>query len=240
MRCLFAATLLLTISTSAASQDRPPTISVSGNAEVLVVPDRLTLVMSVESRHEKLDEAKADNDASIQKANQFLLQQGNPHDSFRTDMISINAQFNSNRDRGWVIPEAYIVRRQFALETDQIDKFETLLQGLIERGVNRVEDLQMHTRRLREIKDKARSQAIQAAKEKATALAGQLDANLKGVVSITENTYGGSWRMNNQNYMAQNTAFADDEAASSSLAVGRIKVNAVVNVVFTLKNTEEH
>ena len=183
-------------------------------------------------------DAKAENDDSIQKATQFLLQQGIPEESFRTDMISINAQFNSSRNRGWVVPEAYIVRRQFALETDQIDKFETILQGLIERGVNRVEDLQMHTSRLREIKDKARAQAIRAAKEKATALAGQLGANLKGVASITENTYGGYWQMNNRNYTMQNSVQMDGESGDSSLAVGRIKVNAVVNVVFTLKNVE--
>ena len=142
------------------------------------------------------------------------------------------------RDRGRVIPVAYVVRRQFALETDQVDKFEPLLQGLIERGINRVEDLQLHTTRLREIKDKARSQAIRAAKEKATALAAELDAELKGVQSINENTFGGYWRRNNQNYMMQNSLQMDSGSEDTSLAVGRIKVNAVVNVVFTLKNVD--
>ena len=81
-------------------------------------------------------------------------------------------------------------------------------------------------------------QAIRAAREKAEALAHELGAELKGVSTISENTYGGYWRPNNQNYMMQNSVQMAGGGETPSLAVGRIKVSAVVNVVFTLKDVD--
>ena len=59
MRYYHIVVILLAISTPTFALGNTPTINVSGNAEVLVVPDRLKLVMSVESRHEKLHGRKS-------------------------------------------------------------------------------------------------------------------------------------------------------------------------------------
>src|SRR5688500_1910458 len=67
----------------------PPTISVSGQAELRVVPDRVTLQFGIESRGKQLTEAVKENDGKVAKVIEFLKSLDITERSIRTELISI-------------------------------------------------------------------------------------------------------------------------------------------------------
>ena len=105
---------------------------------------------------------------------------------------------------------------------------------MIKNGVNSVNGVFFTTSQLREHRDAARIQAVRAAREKATAMAKELDAKLLSVKSIQE--AGEPRGMYN---MMQNTNAAvftpSDDGVEKVLAPGQIEVTANVNVEFYLR-----
>ena len=87
-------------------------------------------------------------------------------------------------------------------------------------------------------------QAIQAAREKATALAGELDQGLGEPVTITEEQnlsrswYGYGWGSSWSDSMSQNVVVETGGSAlaeGATVAPGQITVNARVSVTFALE-----
>ena len=237
--------------------DAKPSITVTGTAEIRVVPDEAVLTFSVESREEKLDDAVKDNDEKIKAVTDFLSQSKIEPVNIRTQVINIQPIFEQQDDQ-WkgqiapmpmpptnsaptdkkqkIKPIGYTARRGLSITITDLKSFETIYRGLIERGVNDVGGVEFRTTELRKYRDQARLSAVRAAREKATAMAGELGATLSSVQSIAEESGYGS-----NNYMSQNTfataVMSDD---SGSVAAGMIEINASVRVVFLLGETGLH
>ncbi len=218
-------------------RDPTPTITVEGNAEVRVKPDEVLLSFGLESRATTVKDAKKDNDQRLKEATEYLRSNDIDEKDIRTDVISIQPEFDHNQPR--IEPRGYVVRRQLGVRLTKLDQFEELFEGLIARGVNQVEGIEFRTTKLREHRDTARKMAIKAAREKAVALAEELEAKVSGVQSINENTWGGVYSMSNNRAMMQNAMVAGDsgEGASGGLAAGQLTISARVNVVFTMSDT---
>ncbi|MDG1875202.1 MAG: SIMPL domain-containing protein [Mariniblastus sp.] len=241
-----------------ADEGQPPTIKVSGSAEIRTAPDEAVLTFSIESREEKLDDAVNDNDSRIKAVTAFLQDSKVEAKYIRTQVISIRSIFDSeNKNSAWkgqiaqqlpnaaprpliVVPDkqkkikpiGYIARRQLSITIKDLEAFEDIYRGLIARGVNDVGGIQFRTTELRRFKDEARLKAVRAAREKATAMAGELGAKLSSVQAITENS--GSGYMNFSQNNISSAAFNDSE---SSVAAGEISISARVEVVFQLGET---
>lgn len=131
-------------------------------------------------------------------------------------------------------PVGYRATRQLSITISDLEAFEKIYRGMIERGVNVVGGVEFRTTELRQHKDKARLQAVKAAKEKAVAMAGELGASVTAVRSISENqpNYFGS-------ALAQNSfSIASQPGSSTSVAAGMIEIKARVSVVFLLGDTK--
>ena len=234
------------------------TISVSGQAEMRVVPDQIKLQFGVESRAKLLTDAVNDNDRKIANAIEFLRTLDITERNVRTELISIrpiylqnqrskaqqqandpfgggsNAAQKSDEDEP-LTPTGYIVKRRLRITTNHIDRFEKVYRGLIERGMNQMDLISFTSTKLREHRDQARILAIRAAKEKAESLAGELGAKLAGVQSITE---AGSYRHDQSQNVSVSDPFGGDAPGADSVAAGEIEVNATVHVIFRLRATE--
>ncbi|MFN2499018.1 MAG: SIMPL domain-containing protein [Pyrinomonadaceae bacterium] len=109
----------------------------------------------------------------------------------QTDFISIEPWQHELRDENRTTRLEYRVRKNIAVTLSDVAKFEELLTRALEGGVNHVHGIQFRTTELRKHRDHARQMAIQAAKEKATLLAGKLGRQVGPAIRISE--YGGGW-----------------------------------------------
>jgi uncharacterized protein YggE len=224
-----------------APAESPRYITVTGDAEVRVIPDEVILNLGVETQHVNLHLAKDRNDEIVERVLDIAESYGIEARHIQIDYIYIdnNCYYSCSSN------EEYFVRKTIAVTLKDIDKFEALLTSVIDAGVTNVHGIEFRTTELREHKDTARALAIRAAKEKAIALTGELDQTIGLPTNIQENYVGwNSWYSSwwghwSSGSMAQNVIQEvgnSSWAGSETSAPGQISVNARVSVTFEIRN----
>ena len=217
-------------------------ISVTGEAEIRVVPDEVILFIGIETWNKNLNEAKSANDEIVKKTmaiatRDFSLKQ----EKIQTDFISIEPRYESGYEKENFI--GYFVRKSVVITLNDLAKFESLLTKLLDAGVTDVQGIDFRTTELRKHKDEARKLAVNAAKEKATALASELDQRIGPAQKIEENqtwwwgSYNAYWGYRYNSPMSQNVIqnAGNYAAGDETIAPGQIAVKASVTVTFELK-----
>jgi uncharacterized protein YggE len=218
-------------------------ISVTGEAVVKVVPDEVILTLGVETRHEELSVAKRHNDERVQRVIAVAKRLGIEEKYIQTDFINISPEYEYRSDDIDRIV-GYRVGKTIEITLRDIDRFEDLLTGTLEAGANYLHGVEFRTTELRKYRDQARALAIQAAQEKAQALAQEL-GRVAGEPQTISEAYSGWWSSYNTwwgsrwgNYLSQNViqnagleAFTTEEGT----ALGQISVSAKIAVTFELK-----
>jgi hypothetical protein len=225
-----------------APTSEPGLITVTGDAEVRVVPDEVVLTLGIETWDKDLQVAKGQNDAVVARVLALAEEHSIEPQHVQTDFVSIEPRYrNGYYEESDFI--GYFVRKSVVITLRDLDKFEGLLTEALEAGVNYVQGIQFRTTELREHRDKARALAIQAAGEKADAMAGELGQTVGEPRQITEvqsgwwSGYNAWWGSRWGSGMAQNViqeAGTGGIAAEGSLAPGQINVNARVSVTFEI------
>jgi uncharacterized protein YggE len=216
----------------------PPLISVSGTAEVNVAPDEIFLRLSVDTRDALLDVARKQNDERVAKTLEFLKSKGVPDKNVQTNFIDIDPAYDDYSSRK---VKTYVVRKFIGVRLTDISKFEAILTGLLNSGVNNVQGMELRSSEMRKHRDTARAMAIRAAREKADALAAELGVRRGKVYSVDATEGGGTWNpaggWGRRNVTA-NLAFnagAQAESGEGTFSVGQIPISASVQVSFLIE-----
>lgn len=216
-------------------------ISVSGQAEVLVVPDEVVFTLEVVKMDKELPVAKERNDESIRQILALARRFAVAAQDVKTDYISVEMKYTTDEDDDDDSDDKAKGRREFAgyevsktviLRFTNIARFEEFFSAVLQAGVSRVRDVSFRTSQIRSHKDRARSLAIRAAREKATALARDIGQTIGKAHSISEEGEGRSTMSNNITTISGGR-FSDDE--NSTIAPGTIRVTAQVSVSFILQ-----
>lgn len=225
-----------------ASSKEPGLITVTGDAEVRVVPDEVILTLGIETWDKDLQVAKSQNDEIVARVLALAEDYGVEPQHVQTDFVSIEPRYrNGYYEESDFI--GYFVRKSVVITLRDLGKFEDLLTDALEAGVNYVQGIQFRTTELRKHRDEARALAIQAAREKAGAMADELGQTVGEPRQITEvqsgwwSGYNAWWGSRWGSGMAQNViqeAGPGGIAAEGSLAPGQINVNARVSVSFEI------
>ncbi|MBI5031196.1 MAG: SIMPL domain-containing protein [Chloroflexi bacterium] len=215
------------------------TISVTGDAEVKVAPDEVILILGVETSDKNLQTARRQNDDRIKRVIALTKEFGIDPKHVQTDQMSVNPRYKNGyyTDSDFL---GYFVRKTVVITLKDISKFEDLYAAMLTAGANYVQGVQFRTTDLRKYRDQARAMAIQAAKEKATAMAGGLAQKIGEPQTIQENYSnwyswydargGGSMTQN----VTQNVS-GGSIGEQETFAPGQISVSARVTVVFGLQ-----
>jgi uncharacterized protein YggE len=241
-----ASTVLLSSTVRAQVPVQPTrSISVSGQAEVRVTPSIVNLVFGVETLDKVLTTAKAENDKRVQAVVRAMQTLGVAPKDIQTDYIHVEPMYD-HPSSGPTVLRHYTVRKSIAVTLNDVAKFERLLSGALQSGASHILNVQFLTSDLRKHRDEARARAIQAAREKAVALAGEMNARLGKVISIHEHGSGGPWHSYGNAWGGMRAggsgmnqvsvqAGGSNELLDEAIALGRIGVNASVSVSFELE-----
>lgn len=219
----------------------PRTIAVSGSAEILVPPDEVHLRFTVETRDPKLDETIKQNDSRTAAVLKFLKETEIAPKDIQTDYVQINPVFTTQNGVQTLVPQYYQANRSFGVRLRKVAQFDEVLAGVLRAGANYVHGVEFRTTELRKHRDLARSKAIQAAREKAEALATALNVKVGKAQTINERAAGGAWGWSGRNAMTNYTQNAvqvagrEADPVEQNLSVGMISVTASIDVTFTLE-----
>jgi len=238
--------LALSLSAVSAQEGQKPQIMVSGTAEVLVAPDEAIIHVGVEIRNENIEQARRLHDDRMKSALTFLKSSGVPDKNVQTDFINLTTDATSDPSKTKTI--YYLARTSIDVKLTNVTNLEKILTGLLNNGVDRIHSVEFRTTQLRKYRDQARAMAIQAAKEKADALCGELGVKRGKPVNINAsesggwlNQFGSYWGYRNYGGASNAQVSVEDTSGASdstndTLSLGQISVSATVNVSFALQD----
>jgi uncharacterized protein YggE len=232
--------LLLTLTPATLAQqpvEQPRTITTTGEAIVYVAPDEAIVTVGVETFNANLDESKSANDAASKRLLAAVKKLGIEDRHIQTDTLQLEIRYRSGRGSEGI--DGYIARRTYSVTLKDVKKLEPAVDAALHNGANQLMSVQYRSSELRKHRDAARAMAIKAAKEKATALAGELGAKIGAPRTITEGYagYGGGYgwnRMNAQNSMQVAGGGGGGGDDNEATPLGQIGISANVSVVFDL------
>jgi uncharacterized protein YggE len=127
---------------------------------------------------------------------------------------------------------SYVANQSISIYLKDLELYESLMNGLLERGINRIDGISFSTSKIKELKSQARIKAMQNAKMKAEEYTKVLNQSIGKAVSISEfsNTnYPGP--VNRKAMMISSDASAMEQ---QTISVGEIEVVTKINVSFLL------
>jgi hypothetical protein len=218
----------------------PRSVSATGEAEVRVVPDEIVFTVGVETNEETLAATKSRNDEAIRALQAAAVAKGVLPKDMQTEYVEVEPRYDNYERRNTI---GYTARKTVVLTLRDLARFEPVLDAVVAGGANRVLGISFRTSELRKHRDEARALAVRAAREKAQALAKELDQEIDRPHSIDEEHNAwfspfGSWWAGRYGQAMQNVvqnAGPQQQAPDGTIAPGQISVTARVRVVFELK-----
>lgn len=209
-----------------------PLVTVTGEADIRVVPNELVLNLEVVTSGKDIEIVKKLNDESVKQV--VLLAQSyqiSPLD-IQTDHLEIQPKYTAGYDKKGPVFLGYEMTKGVRLRLRDVSKTESLLSDVIKAGVNRVRGVSFNHSELRKYKDDARAMAIKAAREKAVAFAGEIGQKIGKAFSINEGGRGNNFTIDGSASNDSRIVLPDEKSA---ISLGVLTISARVEVRFILE-----
>ena len=209
----------------------------SGDAILRVQPDQVVLSLGVESRGKELVATKNKNYKIIEQAINYCKQKGVVEKHIQTDYIRINPYYHYGNNENNATINYYNVVQSLSIVIEDLASYEAILTELLNLGINKVNNVEFRTTKLKENRLKVRKMAIDAAKEKAKFLTEEVGITLGKIVNIGEyvtnpvNSFSRANYANVSQNMAQNIGV---ENGNGTLAVGMLSLKATINLTYKI------
>ena len=218
-----------------------PKITVTGEAVVKVTPDKVTILLGVETWDKEIQKAKQKNNDLVNKTLKAIKKAGVKEKNLQTDHLSIEPRYKSGYSKKDFI--GYFVRNTISATLTQPDKLETLITGVLTAGVTHIHGITFATTQLKKHREQARKLALEAAREKGEKMAAVFGKKIGDPIQISEHRqyshyYGSWWGYGRGQAMSQNVVQnrgGQSDDMTDTIALGKISVKGSVTVVFELQ-----
>lgn len=207
-----------------------PQITVAGEGKVKFVPDQAVITFSIETKGNKAIEVKKSNDIATEKVIAFTKKFKLPKEDIVTQRVALNPNYDYNSKK-----HSYIAIQTIVINLKDLSKYDELMEGLVDEGVNRIDNVEFKSSKIEQYQSDARKMAMKNAKKKADDYISVLPNQKIGKALLISD--------NSQNYYPQPmfksgmvaNEMADMSSPRETLAVGEIEVISNVAVSFILE-----
>lgn len=223
---LILAVLFMTISYSQ-EQKQIPLINVSGEGKVKVAPDQASISISIETKGTKADDVKKENDKKMDAILKFIKNSNIAKEDYQTQRVSLNPNYDYAKKK-----YNYVATQTVQILLKDLAKYDVLMEGLVDEGINRIDNVEFKSSKMKELQSDARKLAVKDAKAKAEDFVSVLGQRVGKAILISDNT---------QTFVPQPRMYAmksmamDESAPRETLAVGEIEIMVNVSVSFILE-----
>ncbi|MBU3022914.1 SIMPL domain-containing protein [Aestuariibacter sp. A3R04] len=203
-----------------------PAIQVSGEGRVAVVPDAYTMTFVLEERGELVAKLNGQLQSDMSAILTFLLKNGIEEKNVQSMQINLNPYYESTPQGRQ--QNGFILSREVRITDTNIDNYDSIIDGALSRGVDRVQDFRFIASEQQNAYQKALINAVKDARLRASLLAEELGVSLGNVLSVSESGQGYPMPV-----MRMEMAKAD---SFSTAMPGEQQISARVNVTFAINN----
>lgn len=213
------------ISTMAIAQNQTPTVEVVGEGIVYATPDMVNISISIEKEGLDLKNLRQKNGEAVAQVLQ-LLSKELPMENFQTSYVSLYKDDYNKLNK-------YRVVQNINIKLEDISKYDNLMNTIFDAGVNRIDGISFGVKNKEKLLQEARVAAIDDARKKALLYAVSLDQNIGKAIQIKEvNSHFNDIQPVER--MSKMSLGSPANGNDNTLAVGKISIEAQVNVAFEL------
>ena len=227
--------LLLPLVAHAQQTPQPlrPTITVSGEGIVRVVPDKATVRFGVVTRNADPEEARRLNAEAAAQALNAVRALGVPERQIRLETLQLQPVREYNPETRQAEDRGYEALRLLVVELSDLDQLPTLIAEIVQEGANRLDGITYDVADRDAPQQAALQQAVEKAQAKAQALALPLGVSVGAPLQVIEQNYDFPRPM--MRFGMAESAMLKADAEPDAYAAGEIEVRATVQIVFELR-----
>lgn len=227
-------------------QPKPPTIDVTGIAEIVLAPDEVVFTLDVTKRNKDMNIAKREADAALTKIIELTRTFGIRPENVRTDYISVDMRYQFVRDpKNRIFDEdgdeigtrtflGYDVSTTVIVRLTDIKRFEEFFSEIMKTGLTEVDSVRFESSELVDQRKKAREMAMKAAYEKASAMAGAVNQTIGKAIYIAETNPTDNRYLSNAVNSNISSGPVTVTQSVATFSPGSIKIASQVTVTFLL------
>lgn len=206
-------------------QENRRTISVNGKAEHSLPADRVVISAEIRVERDKLSDAREQSETSFKRLVKKLGELGIKPAEIELSNHSLGKNYETINDERKHV--GFYSERDFLVNLDDVSLLEAVHQELAEDSEIETNRTNFYRKDEIEVREKARVQALEAAKKKATDMSGVYGQKIGEVLEISEVNVGYS---SPSNYFPGNQI----DVLAGNTTTGRVSISAQVKVIFEL------
>jgi uncharacterized protein len=227
-----ACLLLLSASVVAQTDGRPRVVSVSGQGEVQAEPDRAAVMLGIQARQPKLDDARAQVNQKVDAILKLTRELKIDPKYVRSTRINIQPEYNfdnNGRERNLV---GYFVSRQVEVDLRNLEQLGQLLERSASLGVNQLGDPRLDSSKRKDLEREALTRAVADARLNAETLVKAAGGRLGAVRSMSATSNSVSPPM--PFLRGVQAALSESNGAEQSYQTGQMNFTASVQIEYDL------
>ncbi|AOW10236.1 SIMPL domain-containing protein [Flavobacterium gilvum] len=205
-----------------------PQISVTGEGKVKIAPDQVLILATVETKGTNAKDVKKQNDQQMEAVLKLVKSMDLAPTDYKTKRVSLNPQYDYEKKKS-----SYNATQTVEILLKDLSKYDELMEGLVDKGINRIDNVTFQSSKLAQFQSEARKLAMKEAKIKAEDYVSVLGQKVGAAITIADNS---------QTYYPQpvyamramKTESMNDAAPRETMAAGEIEITANVSVSFKL------
>lgn len=231
---LAAALLVFSVAgTNLAAAAEPNTIAVSGMAEQEVAPDMAYIDVGVNVRTDDAETARTQEAQIASQIRRALLGLAITDNDLQNTSYYLYQEYKVDRN-GVRTADKYVLDSSIKVTVKDLDKLSQVIDNLVKAGATNISNITYALSTQNIIQRQLLATAVENARDKAAVVANAGSRTLGNMLSADINSFdGGTIVAYGANKLRSTTNLAEDGVATK-LSPGKIKLNARVQVVFSL------
>lgn len=232
---LWLFSILLPVTACADEVPQPPSLSVRGEAQLMVSPDQVIMVAGVITEAKQAKLALSDNSKAMQKVMAALSKLGLKKKDITTQNFSVQPKWSPrprNADAGWrskII--GYQVSNSVQVKTTKLELIGDMISRATAAGANQIHSVSFALSNPREYRSQALAQAVDNARADADVAAKAAGSSIEGIKILhIDQAQASVERV--EKAMVMRSSLAD--AAAPPISSGDISVRASVSITYLL------
>lgn len=231
---LAAALLVFSVAgTNLAAAAEPNTIAVSGMAEQEVAPDMAYIDVGINVRADDAETARTQEAQIASQISRALLGLAITDNDLQNTSYYLYQEYKVDRN-GVRTADKYVLDSSIKVTVKDLDKLSQVIDNVVEAGATNISNITYALSTQNIIQRQLLATAVENARDKAAVVANAGSRTLGNMLSADINSFdGGTIVAYGANKLRSTTNLAEDGVATK-LSPGKIKLNARVQVVFSL------
>ena len=160
-----------------------PQINVSGEGKIKVIPDEATIAVTVETKGNIAKDVKKQNDEKIEAVLKFIKKMNLAPADYKTQRVALNPQYDYEKKK-----HNYNATQTIEILLRDLSKYDELMDGLVDSGINRIDNVTFQSSKLAQYESEARKLAMKEAKMKAEDYVSVLGQKVGKAMTISDNS----------------------------------------------------